>query len=196
MSQASAHAGGLVDLLPLGRRVRRARREAVAGWIVAGVLVAVASIAPAGAMALAARDGSDDVARRVARSERLKAQFEAEAPRLKGEIQRLQRRDAVLRQVEDRADWRGMLGAIAEIGEGVRFERVECNADRVRGQLTVSLIGLTESLPQAQGFVLRMEGLEMFDNVTLESTSRVVMPAKEITRFEVRATRSFAGGGK
>lgn len=177
----------IIDLLPAARRVRYARRAAVSGWIIAVILVAMLSLAPAGAMALASSAGVAGVAERTARSERTLNQLVAEKPRLETELADLRRTDAVLRAVEDRVDWRPMLAALAEAAGSARFERTEFRLDRDAARVEVKVVALVESLTDARAFVLRIEELGVFDTVTLQSNARVGLPNTEVVRVEIIA---------
>lgn len=175
-----------INLLPTPRRVRRARKRAVTGWITASVIVAVGSLAPAGAMALASGDGAAEIVDRTRRAERSLEQLNQEEPLLRRRIAELQRTDRVLKAVEDRADWRPLLHALSESAGGARFERIEAGFTQ-DGEVRTSIIALVESLTEARALILRLESCGVFDTVTLSSPTRVQLASAEVVRCEIDA---------
>lgn len=183
-----------IDLLPAWRRHRRARRTAVTRWITACVLVAVASLAPAGAKALSGPSAGPEVADRIARSERSIEQLKAEQPTLRRELATLQRTAALLDAVEDRPDWRPLLHAVSRAAGPARFERIEAVLVREGPpQIRVSVLALVEGQPEARAMVLRFEELGLFDEVVLTSSTRVAVAQTDVVRCEVTA-RVLLGG--
>ncbi|MCC5822595.1 MAG: hypothetical protein LAT64_03350 [Phycisphaerales bacterium] len=177
-----------INLLPLARRVRRARHRVIAGWFTAGVLVAIGAMAPAGAMALATGSGAAEIEDRTRRAERSIEQLQAEEPRLRRRIADLQQTDRVLKAVEDRADWRPLLHALSAASNGARFERIESRiTSEGRTEVRTQIIALVDSLTEARAFVLRLEESGVFDSVTLTNSSRVQLTNAEVVRCEIDA---------
>jgi hypothetical protein len=184
----------VINLIPLERRIRRARRIAVSRWVGASVLVVIGAMAPAGALALTASPERADVGDRMARSERAVAQFRAEEPRLRAELADLTRTDALLRAVADRPDWRPLLHAIASASGDARFERVEAGIPAENTQeVRVRLLALVESQTEARAFVLRLESLGLFDEVKLAGTGPVPLANREVIRCEISARFRLGG---
>jgi hypothetical protein len=185
-----------IDLLPAWRRHKRARRAAVSRWITACVLVAVGSLAPAGAMALSDPSSGPEVAERIARSERSIGQLKAEQPVLRRELATLQRTAALLGAIEDRPDWRPLLHAITEAAGPARFERIETALVRDGvPEIRVTVLVLVEGQPEARAMVLRFEELGLFDEVALSSSTRVAVAQTEVVRCEITARLRLGGGG-
>lgn len=177
-----------IDLLPTWRRHKRARQVAVTRWITACVLVGIGSLAPAGAMALSGQSSGPEVADRIARSERSIEQLKAEQPILRRELSSLQRTVALLSAIEDRPDWRPLLHAITQAAGEARFERIETTLVREGSpEIRVTMLALVEGQPEARAMVLRFEELGLFDEVRLNSSTRVALSQTEVVRCEISA---------
>ncbi len=177
-----------VDLLPAWRRQKRARRIAVARWATACVLVAVGSLAPAGAMAFSASSSGPEVADRIARSERSIGHLKADQTVLRREILTLQKSAALFSAVEDRPDWRPILHAITRAAGPGRFERIDTRLIREGvPEIRLSVFVLVEGQTEARSMVLRFEELGLFDEVALASSQRVAMTNMEAVRCEITA---------
>ncbi len=184
----------MIDLLPAARRQRRARRTAAGRWATACVLVAVGSLAPAGAMALTGEAPAGEVADRIIRSERSIAQLQAAQPGLRAKLGELQKTDTLLKAIEDRPDWRPMLHAINEAGAGARFERIEMALTRnPTPAIRVNVIALVANQPEARAMVLRFEGLGVFDEVMLTGATTVGLTNADVVRCEITATVRMGG---
>lgn len=186
-----------IDLLPIHRRQKRARRIAVSRWITAGVLVAVGSLGPAGVVALSSGDGMLEVTERIARSTKSVEQLKAEEPALRRSIAELQRTDALLRTAEDRPDWRPLLHTIERAGGDARFERIEARLVRDGSpEIRLSMTALVGGLTEARDLVLRLESLGVFQEVTLSNTTRITIGSTEAVRCEIAAKARLSGGSK
>lgn len=178
----------MINLIPMQRRVRRARRVAIGRWLMACGLVALASLAPAGAMAMAAGSRPVDVGDRVARAERAIAQLKADEPELKKQLAELQRIDTLLRVVEDRPAWLPLFNALSSVSEGARFERIEAGLSKgPNPEVNLHFSVLVESQTDGRDFVLRLESLGLFDSVSLRTSGRVALPEAEVVRCEIVA---------
>lgn len=177
-----------IDLLPVWRRQKRARRVVVNRWVTACVLVGVGSLVPAGAMAFSGSSSGPEVADRIARSERSIAQFKGEQPDLRREIASLQRSAALFSAVEDRPDWRPILHAITQAAGPGRFERIDLrlNRDGVP-EIRLNVLVLVDGQTEARSMVLRFEELGLFDEVALTSSQRVGLTNVEAVRCEITA---------
>jgi hypothetical protein len=161
---------------------------AVSRWITACVLVAVGSLAPAGAMALSGASAGPEIGDRIDRSERSIEQLRAEQPVLRRELATLQRTANLLTAIEDRPDWRPLLHAVTEAAGPARFERIEAALVREGGpNIRVSVLALVEDLQEARAMVLRFEDLGLFDDVVLGSPTRVPVGQTEVVRCEITA---------
>lgn len=183
------------NLLPLPRRVKRAQRRAMCRWVIGCAVVAMVSIAPAAATAMAEKSDSEEMATRIARAERAIAQMKKEEIEARTTIARLQSRSALLTVVGDRPDWRPLLHTIAAAGDDARFERIDARFARdSTGEVQVSMMVLLGSQTEARSFVLRLEDLGVFDTVMLRSTSSVMDTG--MVRCEVLATVSITGAAQ
>lgn len=177
-----------IDLLPAWRRHQRARRTVVSRWITICVLVAVGSLAPAGARALSGPSPGPEVADRIARSERSIEQLKAEQPVLRRELAGLQRTSALLGAIEDRPDWRPLLHAITQAAAPARFERIETALVRDGSpEIRVTMLTLVGDQSEARAMILRFEELGLFDEVRLTSSTRVALAQAEVVRCEISA---------
>ena len=193
MSPSSAK----VDLLPVQRRHKRARRIAVGRWITASVLVAVASIGPAGVVAFSSGDDMLEVTDRIDRTSKSVDQLRSEEPALRRTIAELQRTDALLRTAEDRPDWRPLLHTLERAAGEARFERIEARLVREGNpEIRMSMTALVGGLTEARDLVLRLESLGVFQEVTLSNTTRVTIGSTEAVRCDIAARIRLSGGPK
>jgi|GEM_PF-2597453 len=177
-----------INLIPLPRRIRRARRLATGRWLLACGFVALASLAPAGAMGMASGSRSDGVGDRVARAERAIAQLKAEEPVLKKQLAELQKTDTILRVIEDRPVWLPLLGALSSASGAARFERIEAEmSDGPDRTVSVQFSALVPTQTDGRDFVLRLESLGVFDSVMLRSSTRVGLAGADVVRCDITA---------
>ncbi len=186
-----------INLLPIPRRIRRARRRAVSRWSVACAVVGVVSMAPAASLAFAGPRGGDDVADRIARAQRGLDQLRAEEPALRQRVATLTQTETVLKVVEDRPDWRPFLHALADLADGARFERVEFRVGReAEPEIRMTAVALVESQTQARALVLRLEDAGIFKSVRLHASTGVTLANADVVRCEIHGSMPIAGGGQ
>jgi hypothetical protein len=150
--------------------------------------VALASLAPAGAMGMAAGARPASVSDRVARAERAIAQLKADEPELKKQLAELQKTDTVLREIEDRPVWLPLLNALSAAAGPARFERIEAELSEGAGKgVSVQFTALVPTQTDGRDFVLRLEELGVFDSVMLRSSTRVVLAGQDVVRCEIVA---------
>jgi hypothetical protein len=175
-----------IDLLPLARRIARARQRAARRWLAAGVLIAAASFGPAGAMALGAGASEAETGHRLDRAARSLEALSRSEPLLRQQLAELRRTERIVSIVGDRPDWRPVLQAVASVAEGARFERIACRLIKNPvPEVSVVIMAMVESQTEARRLVLRIEGLGIFDTVVLNNESRVALPAGEFVRCEI-----------
>lgn len=176
-----------VNLLPAERRLRRTLGVAWRRWATAVALLSLVSIGPAAATAWTMTDPANELRSRSERAARSLRDLEADGPRLRARLADLQRQDSVLGLMDDRADWRPVLAAVAEAGRRARFERIDCELDRSGPTITIRMIGMVESMGATRDLVLSFERLGVFDSVTLVGSSKVGLVNRDVVRFEIRA---------
>ncbi len=179
-----------IDLLPVWRRRRSARRVAVARWTSVCVLVLVGSLAPAAATALSAPGSprEPEFAGRIARAERSIETLKAEQPVLRRELASLQRTAALLSAIEDRPDWRPLLHALNTAAGSARFERIETALVRDGSpHVRVSVLALVPDLTEARAMALRFEDLGLFEDVVLSNPVRITVGRTDVVRCEINA---------
>lgn len=191
-----------MNLLPAELVARRCRARRIAMW--AWVLCAGGAVAVAGGALVRVTSsglGLDTSVKITA----IRAQTEEErgaTARLTAEAADLRRRAQVAAQVSRRPDWSILLGVLAsERGGGVVLESVEVkpvpSGAVAPSGFAISVAGLAETMSDAQGYVLRLEGLGMFDEVRLVETVRTTARGREAVRFAVvfRLTGGVGEGG-
>lgn len=177
-----------INLIPMPRRVRRARRLATGRWMLACGVVALASLAPAGAMGMAAGARQGSVSDRVARAERAIGQLKTEEPDLKKQLAELQKTDVVLREIEDRPVWLPLLTALSAAAGPARFERIEADlSEEPNKAVAVQFTALVPTQTDGRDFVLRLEALGVFESVMLRSSTRVTLTGADVVRCDISA---------
>lgn len=176
------------NLLPETYRIRIARQQAVSRWTTALVILAAVCYVPAGAVALGTRAQTGPTHDRLERGQAKIAQLNAAKPALQQRLTGLANDVAVYAVVEDRIDWRPLLGSIAEVAPPARFERIAINPDPTESRAEVMLYGLVDTIFDARALVLRLEETGVYQTVSLVNTSSVSLPQSEVVRFEIRAS--------
>ncbi|MFK7883794.1 MAG: hypothetical protein AB8F26_06375 [Phycisphaerales bacterium] len=176
------------NLLPVVYQRRLEKHQATQRWIVVLAIIGAAAYVPATALALGARTANGLFVDRLERSRARLEQISATQPVLASELTRLIDATQVHEVVEERIDWRPLLGQIANEATPARFDRVEIAVEPQEQGIQVYLYGMVDSFSGARDLVLRLEDSGVFDSVSLENTSSVAMPNTQIARFEVRAT--------
>lgn len=183
-----------VNLIPESRRTARARRVAVGRWFVACTLVALGSLTPAGVFAVTSSTPGEDLSDRVLRAERAIARMAAEEPALKRRLTQLQQTEKLLAVIEDRPAWMPLLHAVSGVAGDARFERIEAGIeDKPTPAVTVQMTVLFESPSAGRAFVLRLEELGIFDQVTLRASNQIALSRSEVERCEIVARINLGG---
>jgi hypothetical protein len=183
-----------VNLLPAARRRRLATVTAATRWTAAACTLAGLTLLPAVAFSMNANADLAPILDRTAREEAVFASLSSGIPAMKQELARQTALSKVLVSVEDRVDWRPLLGTVASLAPDVGFERIECKLDRTARRAEIRLIGMVPSLAEARDLVLRLEGHGSFDSVTLANSSTLALPGREVIRFEITAIVRPQGG--
>ncbi|RMH29872.1 MAG: hypothetical protein D6692_03160 [Planctomycetota bacterium] len=189
-----SHLAVTVNLLPCARRRKLATVAAATRWTWAACALAGLTLLPAVAFSLNANADLAPILDRTAREEAAFATLSSGIPAMKQELIRQTALSKVLVAVEDRVDWRPLLGTIATLAPDVGFERIECKLDRTAHRAEIRLIGMVPSLAQARDLVLRLEDHGSFDSVTLANSSTLALPGREVIRFEITAVVRPKGG--
>lgn len=172
-----------LNLLPRSRQARQARARAASHWLTAGVLVAVGSFIPAGALALGHGDDLTPIQTRIDRAQSTLARLRSEQPALQAELAALRARSIILDDIGDKIDWLPVLGAIASAAHDARFEQIELRLDASGEQIDLRLIGMVETQSDARALVLRLEDLGIIGDIKL-STTRVTL-RQDVYRFDI-----------
>ena len=183
-----------INLLPAPRRRRLAAMRAGSRWAIVALALAGLTLLPAFAFSLNASADLGPILDRIEREESAFNSLSAQLPAMKQELARQSALSKVLGEVEDRVDWRPLLGTIASLSPGVGYERIECRLHRGTRLADIRLIGMVSTLAEARDLVLRLERHGSFASVTLSNSSALALPGREVVRFEITAAVRPAGG--
>ncbi len=211
-----------VNFIPRARRELAERRSRLRAWtigsaayaLLGAVVFAASGTAavvedPAVAQQLAQLPGEIDTSRRALRN--VQAQLAEAHAKL----------DAA-RAVAEQPDWSVLLGLLAQsLGEEIVLTSCKLDSDALAGErpvpaqragagtkasepqpprltaarYTVLLSGLGRTQSSVSQFVLRLEGLGLFERVTILKTNREMFGEHESIGFRLEATIGGAGGG-
>lgn len=184
----------MFNLLPQARRMAVERRVALTRWSAAALTITGVMLAPAGALALGTIGHADTESGRVQRTEQSIERITIQRPQLEKELLRLKQTERVLNEVDDRVDWRPILGAISVSCKPARYDRIEARLVRDKQFVEIRIIGLVETLTEARDLTLRLERSGIFSDVVLVGTTRVGLANQEVVRFELTAVVRLVGG--
>ena len=177
-----------LNLLPKERVQRRSRICALRRWGTVCVICGFVCSLPLIAVLIAPQTAQSSL---VANAQKnlSKIQLSKETNTdLRAKLGTLSIQAEAVSMLERRIDWNGIFRSLAIAANSeVRFEGITCgtdddeNADRV----DIQIRGHADSQGSARGFVVSLEQLGIFDSVTLNETSRVLIAEEERVQFRI-----------
>lgn len=177
------------NLLPRAMLAARSRRRRIRQWI--GVL-AIESALAAGACMTLLSDHADPTSGVKSTIQSTVRQIDAVTTALSGarrELQEVQQKLAVAREVARKPDWSIVLAAVAWEGQGLATltssQLLPAAPDPESGvsSYRVSLVGVCASQPDLTRFVHALDGTGIFSRIKVLETQRVAGPGEGRATF-------------
>lgn len=213
-----------VNLIPMARRLAAARRRRIRRWGIVGGFYAVVLACAYGSVVLPGSVGSATLDARIRDVASQAADSEAQTKKVQAEYEAVQSRLRAVRRVTGHPDWSVLLGLISRAREGqVVFEVCELEplaaspaktapkpADAAPGgtaptspapapsgtRYVLRLNGMATQQQEIPKFVLRLEALQLFENVTLLESQARQLDEAEVFAFRIECGLRDPGGAK
>ncbi len=181
----------MVNLIPQEHAHQRQCRRWMSWWGVAIVstatVIGIPGVYIGGSAALIDPGISDQ----IAEANMEYARHQQAIPVLRAQLAELAAEQEVLELVENRIEWRTVFAVLIETAQSdVRFHRISASGGGIEGDspIRIYIEGLAPTQTIARGYVVDLEGVNIFDSVELIETTREQMNDVELIRFRVEIT--------